>query len=459
MLGFGVFCAGGARTGHGRGAMVGNGWGRWGVGYDLAVFFPLSTNRRLTRPSVVTPALIAANVLAYAFMAFHVHGDRDLAEVYFDQWGFSRLDRPLGLLTSLFVHADMMHLLGNMVFLWVFGPSVEDRLGRVGMVAFYLVAGVVASLGWYAVEGGVPAVDPTLPPMTPEARELYEQMRRQIQQAMGEAVGIRPSVIVGASGAIAGVTGAYLVLFPRTVVRVFVVFFFIGMYEIPALWFVAASFLMDIYLQARGSGGVAHSAHISGSLFGAAVAMGLLGTGILRREDFDLFFWIKHKRRQAEIRAAVLSAQQERSARVTASRTVRPDDDTGMSLRAAVAEAVAREDWAGGAAALRTFAGHVGSVSGRLTVSRRIHMQLANGLFGTGMHKDAGEAYERFLMDHPADAEGPHVRLLLALLRIRYLGQAGTAAELLAGLEAKLTDPEDGELLKQLREEIAPAGS
>ena len=111
------------------------------------------------------------------------------------------------------------------------------------------------------------------------------------------------------------------------------------------------------------------------------------------------------------------------------------------------------------AAARTVFAAHVGRVSGRLTGSRRIHMLLANGLFGAGMHKDAGEAYERFLMDHPTDAEGPHVRLLLALLRIRYLGQAGTAGELLVGLDARLTDPEDGELLKQLRQEIAPAGS
>ncbi len=413
---------------------------------------------------MVTPALIALNVMAYAYMAFHAHGDDVLAQVYFDEWGFSRLDRPLGLLTSLFVHADLMHLLGNMLFLWVFGPSVEDRLGRVGMVAFYLAAGVVASLGWYAFEGGLRApVEIDLTPLSPEMREsmreLTAEMKREILRAMGEIGVIRPSVLVGASGAIAGVTGAYLVLFPRTVVRVFVLFFFIGLYEIPALWFVAASFLMDIFLQARGTGGVAHSAHVAGTLFGASVAMILLGTGILRREDFDLFFWIKHKRRQAEIRAAVMSAQKERSARTLASNALRPDDDAGMTLRAAVAEAVAREDWTGGAAALKVFAAHVGSVSGRLTVSRRIHMLLANGLFGAGMHKDAGEAYERFLMDHPTDAEGPHVRLLLALLRIRYLGQAGTAGELLVGLDARLTDPEDGELLKQLRQEIAPAGS
>ncbi len=414
---------------------------------------PLSTNRRLSRPSVITPTLIALNVAVYAFMAFHAHGDEVLADAYFTQWGFSSLQKPLQLLTSMFVHADLMHLLGNMLFLWVFGPNVEDRLGRIGMVVFYLAAGTVAALGWYAFEGGPPSINLRLPPIptnTPMTPELLELAR-----AAGMSVG--PAVLIGASGAIAGVTGAYLVLFPRTLVRVFFFFFYIGMYDVPALWFVAAAFAMDIWLQARGTGVVAHSAHISGTLFGGAVALILLGTGILKREDFDLFFWIKHKRRQAEIRSAVLSAQKERSARVSASKTDRPEDDLGMSLRAAVAEAVAREDWAGGAKALRTFAAHVGAVSGRLTVSRRIHMLLSNGLFANGLHADAADAYDRFLLDHPADAEGPHVKLLLALLRIRYLGQGASAATLLIGLDPLLKDPEDGELLKQLRDEIAPA--
>ena len=145
------------------------------------------------------------------------------------------------LLTSMFIHGGIMHVLSNMVFLWVFGDNVEDRMGHVGYLAFYLVAGMAASgahilFNW---ESFIPTV--------------------------------------GASGAIAGVLGAYLLFFPYHRVRTLIMFYFIMVKEIPAVWVLGFWAFTQLFsgVGAIGvstqSGGVAYWAHIGGFAVGLAV--------------------------------------------------------------------------------------------------------------------------------------------------------------------------------------------
>ena len=148
----------------------------------------------------------------------------------------------LTLLTCVFLHGGWMHFLGNMWFLWIFGDNVEDRLGHVGYAAFYLGCGVAASLTHLAT--GPSSVIPT----------------------------------IGASGAIAGVMGAYLLLYPRARILTLVpLFVFIQFINLPAAVFLGVWFLMQLF-QGTGSlgdvasGGVAWWAHIGGFVVGAAVA-------------------------------------------------------------------------------------------------------------------------------------------------------------------------------------------
>ncbi len=158
----------------------------------------------------------------------------------------SRTDIWLSLFTSMFMHAGWLHIAGNMLFLWVFGDNVEDRLGHIGFLLFYLASGVVAAFTQIAVDP-----DSTVP-------------------------------VVGASGAVAGVLGAYIVFFPRaTVSVVFPVFILIFLpLPVPAivmigLWFLQNLFagILSITNEAAVGGGVAFFAHIGGFLFGMLLVL------------------------------------------------------------------------------------------------------------------------------------------------------------------------------------------
>jgi membrane associated rhomboid family serine protease len=141
--------------------------------------------------------------------------------------------------TSMFMHAGWLHILGNMLFLWVFGDNVEDALGHVRYLVFYLVVGLAATA-------------------------------TQIALSMDSLV---PGI--GASGAIAGVMGAYLVMFPRARIAVFIpLFFFLGAPYIPAAALIGIWFLMQLFTgvaslgQAASDSGVAWWAHVGGFLAG-----------------------------------------------------------------------------------------------------------------------------------------------------------------------------------------------
>ena len=145
---------------------------------------------------------------------------------------FSSKNVWLAIVTSIFLHGSLLHLGGNMLFLWVFGNNIEDHLGHAAYLIFYVVAGVVASLAHIVVQP-----DGTLP-------------------------------VIGASGAVAGVMGAYLVWFPRAPVLT-LVFFFPAV--IDAVWVLVAWFVMQFFTAPDSS--VAWVAHVAGFVFGAAVAM------------------------------------------------------------------------------------------------------------------------------------------------------------------------------------------
>jgi membrane associated rhomboid family serine protease len=164
---------------------------------------------------------------------------------------------PAGLVASMFIHAGWLHILGNMIFLWVFGDNVEDAMGHIRYLVFYLLCGIGAGIG-------------------------------QVLANPNSAV---PSV--GASGAIAGVLGAYLVLYPRASVRTLIPIIIIPwIVRIPAFvlmlfWFavqVIGSSVLSATSAANGSGGIAYMAHIVGFLLGAGLVLVFRG----RQRSIDL---------------------------------------------------------------------------------------------------------------------------------------------------------------------------
>ena len=224
--------------------------------------FPLSDDNEPNHgPAYVTLALIALNIVvfllfqgggseneftyAYSAIPREITTGVDLTTpqpITIDGQEYAVPQAPgpdpiqLTLLTSMFMHGDILHIGGNMLFLWVFGDNIEHRVRRLKYLVFYLLAGVIASLAQVAVSAN--SVIPTL----------------------------------GASGAISGVLGAYLVLFPGNRVLVFMLRFLVRVPAIVAigLWALLQLFLggSQLFSGVETGGGVAYMAHIGGFVFG-----------------------------------------------------------------------------------------------------------------------------------------------------------------------------------------------
>ncbi|MFL5921589.1 MAG: rhomboid family intramembrane serine protease [Gaiellaceae bacterium] len=204
---------------------------------------------------IVTVSLIAANV---AVWLWEVHGGVNDEVLHYGYYPCT-VDGPCtepaalvphlpwyeGVFSSMFLHGGWLHIAGNMLFLWIFGNNVEDSLGHVRFLAWYLVAGIAATAAQTVV---------TLA-FTNDA---------------GASI---PNV--GASGAIAGVLGAYFVLLPRaSVLTAFIIVFFVFLREIPAVWFLGVWIVFQLWdggfelLHPQSGGGTAFFAHIGGFVFG-----------------------------------------------------------------------------------------------------------------------------------------------------------------------------------------------
>lgn len=223
---------------------------------------PLRDNVSHRRLTAVNVSLIAANLIVFAYEARL--GVR--AGLLLDSYGLvparllpaaapgANLRAVATLVTSLFLHGSVLHLAGNMLYLYIFGPAVEERLGYTRYFWFYLASGVAAGLAtaWMAPGSRMP--------------------------------------VIGASGAIAGVLGAYFIFYPRGRITTLVpVFVFIEFVEVPALLYLLLWFAAQLYggIEAQAetgmAGGVAWWAHVGGFLFGVASGPIFAAHGRIRR--------------------------------------------------------------------------------------------------------------------------------------------------------------------------------
>jgi membrane associated rhomboid family serine protease len=206
----------------------------------MATLIPLGdVSRRPRHFAVVTLLIVLTN--AYVFLRELVEGN-----AFVQRWALIPAHIMQGrdlvtLVTGTFLHAGWLHIIGNMVFLWAFGPGIEDAMGRVRYAVFYLIGGVVAMLA-------------------------------QVAGSPGSEV-----PCLGASGAIAAVMGAFIVMFPRDRIRTFVwILIFIRVTYIPAALLIGVWFLIQLLnvgmVANVQSGGVAYLAHVGGFLFGVVTA-------------------------------------------------------------------------------------------------------------------------------------------------------------------------------------------
>jgi len=205
---------------------------------------------------VITISLIVLNVLVFLFELSLGRA----VEAFTFYFGLVPADFAwLNVFTSMFIHSGFLHIAGNMLYLWIFGDNVEDRMGHGRFLVFYLLCGVAAALAQT-----VTAPNSTVP-------------------------------MVGASGAIAGVMGAYFVLYPKSrIVALVPLFFFFQIIEVPAIFFLGIWFLMQfvsgvgsIAEATRGApgGGVAFWAHVAGFV------AGITGVVAFRRPERERVEW------------------------------------------------------------------------------------------------------------------------------------------------------------------------
>lgn len=365
------------------------------------LIIPLRTDRRLKHTPWMNYALIALNILIFLWMSRQA--DEGLLNKLI-LWPTA--PKLYQFISYQFLHSGWMHLLGNMLFLYVFGNSVEDRLGKIGYLAFYLAGGVIAGLGFSLLEN---------------------------------------NPVLGASGSVAAVTGAYLALFPLSNVKLFIFFFFIGTFEISSLLLILFQMGQDILLFMMNDGGVAYLAHISGYAFGFLVGMSLLWTRLLEREPYDMLALIEQKRRRAQFRALTQkgyhpweSAGAKGGAGKGEPSPTSPRDLEIMDLRAQVSKAAGTHDYA---TASRFFKKLIETDPDQV-MPPQTQLDIANHLAGAGDHSAAAGAYEMYLNTFKGDSSRDQVELMLGLIYARYLGRLQRARELLASASQRLTDPD-----------------
>jgi len=317
-----------------------------------------------------------------------------------------------------FLHGGLLHILGNMFFLYLFGNNVNDKLGNVGYLSFYLAGAVFSGAGHILVGGGN---------------------------------------VLGASGAVAAVTGAYLVLFPQTLISIFYWFFFFGTIELPALYFIAFKMIFIDNIIWRYTPLVAYDAHLSGYAFGIAAMVAMLATGLTSSSNFDLWAMIKQWNRRRRYRDAVSSGYDPFTGQsktkwvkikeIKKTPAQKQAEEKTQQLRNEISSRIQERNLPAAAEVYLELMSH----DREQILPRQQLLDIANQLAGNNRHAESAQAYEQFLTYYSNYEYSEQVELMLGLLYSRYLGQTEPAIKHLQAAAKKL--PDSGQL-KMCQDEL-----
>lgn len=363
----------------------------------MFVVVPIRTESVVRRTPVVNYALIVANVLF--FFLFHRALAAESLRVFKERFLTLHTGSPeiYQFFTYQFLHADTWHLIGNLLFLWVFGNSVNSKMGNFVYACFYLAGGVFAAWGFAVFAEG-------------------------------------PSSLVGASGAIASVTTAYLVLFPKSRVTVLVwLFIFIQFFQVPAMFIIVLKVIVwdnIIGPALSGGGSVAYGAHLAGYVFGFAGALGMLLIRALPRDQFDILAVWKRWNQRRQFSAAVQdpgTAARTQFGSVANVTQVDPAEraieerkmDEITDLRTQI---VTRLDRGESAGAMSMYEELLALDSGQC-LSESKQLDMARTYYSSARSVEAAAAFECYIDRYPRAPEAGNIRLLLGIIYARDLRQ------------------------------------
>lgn len=372
---------------------------------------PLATDTTVRRTPWANYGLIVINVFIF-MLERSVGGPRGQSQMA--EWGMlSGLEpRLYQFFTYQFFHAGISHLGGNMLFLWVFGNAVNAKMGHLSYVLFYLAGGVFAGAGY-----------------------LWGNEHN----------------LIGASGAIAAVTTAFLAMFPRSRVTILYIFFFIGTFQLPSMILIVFKVILWDNVLApsiMGASNVAFDAHLAGYAFGLVTICLMLIARILPRDQFDLVAVTWRALQRQRMRSAMSTP--EAQARAQFGRVARPisfddisvtlvspaENDQVNELRAKVMEALDRGDRPEAAQGYEKLL----DLDPRQVLGRAQQLEIASQFYTSGRYPQAAAAYEKFMSTYPSATEVNYIKLLLGIIYARDLHQYEVAeAHLRESLE-NITD-------------------
>jgi len=387
------------------------------------MFLPIRTSIRPARTPYTNYALICVNVVVF-LISYWPHR-QPYSEVVKElrPWAEQLMLTPAHphlwqFVTYAFLHGGLLHIIGNMFFLYIFGNNVNDKLGHFGYLCFYLAGAVFSAIGH------------TLVSNTP---------------------------VIGASGAVAAVTGAYLVLFPQTLITVVIWLYIVTTVEWPALYFIAFKMIILDNVIARYTPNVAYDAHLAGYTFGILASLILLATGLTSTSHFDLWAMIKQWNRRRQYRDAISTGydpftglgetKRVESKEPKNSEFSRREEPRIRQLRAQIADYIYRHNLHEAAEAYLELM----NLDDEQIIPRQHLLDIANQLASESRHEQAAQTYEKFLIHYGNYEYIEQVELMLGLIYSRYLNKPDLAVRHLISAERKLVDPGQ---LQMCRDEI-----
>ncbi|MEM6551262.1 MAG: rhomboid family intramembrane serine protease [Planctomycetota bacterium] len=396
------------------------------------MLFPIHSDRRLRSTPWVNYSLIGVNILIFLFTERAINAFSEgimqgnsfealrssLFIVNFYLYPDSGLINLWQFFTYQFLHNDIWHLGGNMIFLFVFGNHVEDRLGKVAYLLFYLAGGVLAGLTHV---------------LTSEAP------------------------VLGASGAVAGVSGAYLAWFPLS--NITLAFFFVfGSFEVSGMVLILFYIGMDLFLNFSGVVNIAYEAHLGGYFYGFAVGLLLLRSRLLPREPYDMLSLLEQRQRRAQFkrltekRGSFFEGDPKKGKTdegASPAEPLTPEQQRVLEVRARITKQLADHNVAAAAADyVQLLEAHPNQA-----LPQQQQLDVANHLMSEGRYGTAAAAYELFLDQHKAYHDLHQVQLILGLIYGRYLDQRDRGRELLGKAVSNLSGA-DRELAEQVLKEL-----
>jgi membrane associated rhomboid family serine protease len=393
------------------------------------MILPIKTSIRPRRTPYANYALVIVNVVIF-LLSYYPHIDPYTRQSeYLRDWASQFVLNPQPghlylwqFVSYAFLHASFMHIAGNMFFLYLFGNNVNDKLGNVGYLAFYLAGAVFSGIGHAFLSG---------------------------------------SQVLGASGAVAAVTGAYLVLFPQTLITVIYWLLFIGTMELPALYFIAFKLIIwDNMIEPRFGPqmAIAHGAHLAGYAFGITAMVGLVATHIISGSNYDLWAMIRRWNRRRVYRDVVSSGYdpftgQTKTRRIKVREVIKSaaekqKEEHIMQLRSEISNRIMQRNLPAAAEAYIELM----EQDSEQILPRQHLLDIANQLAGENKHAEAAQAYEKFLSHYGTYEYAEQVELMLGIIYSRYLNRPESAVKHLQIAMEKLTDPGQ---LKMCRDELA----